>query len=245
MRALTGSVSRRSGAHAGFTLVELLLALTLLVLVASGAIALVGMASREARRATQALTTSRSVEALQGFLQQELRDAMTDDITVLAPERIALARPVGDAMTCATDAGSVVIADSGWSGARLPEAGRDESWLLADPSTAAWQASAITDVSADHCPDGSPATRIQLASPSPSAVIRVMEPVELSAYGSGAFDWMGLTPASHLVAVQPFAGPLVPATTGWTVFSDRIESRLQPHGADPLLLITPLAPALP
>lgn len=228
-----------------FALIELLLALVLLAMVASGAVALVGTASREARRATQALVASRSVEALQGFLQQELRDATANDIAVLAPDRIALARPVGDAMTCATDGASVVIADSSWWGARLPEAGRDDTWLLADPSAAVWQANAITDVSADRCPDGSPATRIQLTSPVTSAVIRVMEPVELSAYRSGTVDWLGLTPASHLVAVQPFAGPLAPATTAWTLFSDRIESRMQPNGATPLLLITPLAPTLP
>ena len=44
-----------------------------------------------------------------------------------------------------------------------------------------------------------------------------MEPVELSAYRSGAADWFGLTPASRLSAVQPFAGPLVPGTTRWTL----------------------------
>ena len=59
---------------------------------------------------------------------------------------------------------------------------------------------------------------------------RVVEPVELSAYRSGASDWFGLTPASHASAVQPFAGPLAPGTTAISAVPGTLAADVQPSG---------------
>jgi prepilin-type N-terminal cleavage/methylation domain-containing protein len=229
----------------GFTLVELLLGLIVLGILAGTVTAVVHGAARVSARALQSLLARRTVGSLQGFLQQELRDAVESDVTVLAPTRVALPRPIGDAMVCAAGGMVVLVPDSGWSGSRRPEPGRDEAWLLIDPLTDAWQTAAITDVAADRCPAGNaPALRLSLAASATGAVVvRIMEPVELSAYRSGVADWFGLTPANHLAAVQPFAGPLTPGAALWTQYPDRLETSLQPGGAPPTTVTTPLLPA--
>lgn len=228
----------------GFTLVELLLGLVALGILAGTVTAMMRGAARMSARAMQSLVAGRTVGSLQGFLQQELRDAVGNDVTVLAPTRVALSRPIGDAMVCAAAGMAVLIPDSGWSGTRRPEPGRDEAWLLIDPLTDGWQTAAITDVAPDRCPaDNAPALRLSLTAAAPGAmVVRVMEPVELSAYRSGVADWFGLTPANHLSAVQPFAGPLTPATAQWTQYPDRLETLLQPGGAPATTVTTPLLP---
>jgi prepilin-type N-terminal cleavage/methylation domain-containing protein len=228
----------------GLTLVELLLGLTVLGILAGTMTAIVREGSRAAQRATQSLTAGRAVQSLQGFLQQELRDAVDADVTIISPTRIAFSRPVGEALVCAAAGMTVVIPDSGWTGIRRPEPGRDEAWLLVDPVTEIWQTSAITDVVTDLCPaGGAPGLRVSLtASAAGGVVVRIMEPVELSAYRSGAADWFGLTPASHVSAVQPFAGPLTPGTTQWTRSAGRLETALQPGGAPATTVTIPLSP---
>jgi prepilin-type N-terminal cleavage/methylation domain-containing protein len=234
----------RTMTRRGFTLVELLLGLIVLGILAGTVTAVVRGAARVSARAMQSLVAGRTLGSLQGFLQQELRDAVENDVRVLAPTRVALSRPIGDAMVCGAAGMAILIPDSGWNGTRRPEQGRDEAWLLIDPVTDDWQAAAITDVVPDRCPaDNAPALRLSLAASATGAtVVRVMEPVELSAYRSGVADWFGLTPASHLSAVQPFAGPLTPGAVQWTQYPDRLETVLQPGGAPATTVTTPLLP---
>jgi prepilin-type N-terminal cleavage/methylation domain-containing protein len=234
----------RQMSRRGFTLVELLLGLAVLGVVAGTVTAAVRGMSQVAARTTQSLLAERAVLSLQGFLQQELRDAVRGDLTAIAPDRIALKRPVGDAMICGAAGATVVIADSAWTGARQPQPGRDEAWLLTDPVLEVWQESAISDVATDRCPgNNAPALRLSLATPAAGAIItRIMEPVELSAYRSGPADWFGLTPGNRQSSVQPFAGPLVPGATRWLLYADRLETTLQSRGALVTAVITPLAP---
>lgn len=228
----------------GFTLIELLIGLVVLGMLAATMTAIVREGSRAAQRASQSLTVGRTLQLLQGFLQQELRDAADADVTIISPARIAFSRPVGEAMVCASAGMTVVIPNAGWTGIRRPEPGRDEAWLLIDPVAETWQATAITDVATDLCPaDNAPGMRVSLAASAPGAMVaRIVEPVELSAYRSGAADWFGLTPASRLSAVQPFAGPLAPGTTQWTRYVGRLETALQPGGAPATTITIPLSP---
>jgi type II secretory pathway pseudopilin PulG len=235
--------AREQVRHAdGFSLFELVLGLAILGILGGVVTATVMAASRIAAHATQSLAAGRAVRSLQGFLQQELRDAVQGDVTALGPARVALGRPIGTAMVCAAAGSDIVIADSAWTGTRSPQAGRDDAWLLIDPVTEVWQAASIVAVTADRCPDQAPARHLALDAPANGAMlVRIIEPVELSAYRSGVADWFGLTPANGQSVVQPFAGPLVPGTTQWVLFSDRLETWLQPAGAPATSVIMPLA----
>ena len=231
--------------RAGFTLVELLVGLVALAVFATALIAILGGASRVAQRAAAALAAERASQALRVFLRQELRDGFAADLSVVTPARVALPRPVGDATPCAVSDSSLLLPESAWSGDRMPEAGRDDAWMLLDAAAEVWQPASIAAVLSDRCPaDGSPAIRIDVdGSAAGALVVRVMEPVILSAYRSGTFDWFGLAPAGGGAVVQPFAGPLAPGTTRWSLAADRLETVMQPAGSPLETVATPLRPA--
>ena len=234
----------RALACRGYTLVELLLGLVLLALFAGTMVAVVHSAGATAARASAALRADRTVTSLRLFLQQELRDGVTGDLLVLSPARLAMSRPIGQALTCADSGSAVLIADSAWSGTRSPAGRRDDAWLLVDPAAGTWLRLTIDSVAADRCPDdNAPAMRLDVAAHFGRAVaVRVMEPVELSAYRSGAADWFGLTPADRSAAVQPFAGPLTPATARFSRFAARLVIDVPPLGVAATSVVTPLGP---
>ena len=223
----------RALSRGGFMLVELLLGLVALGIFAATLVVIVRGAARTAARAAQFLLADRALLSLRTFAQQELRDATSSDVAVLSPMRLALSRPIGEATVCLDSGGAVLLADAAWTGTRVPESGRDDAWLLVDVVAGTWQRLPIDSVSRDRCPlDGAPATRLALAPHvGAAAMVRVVEPVELSAYRSGAADWFGLTPASRASAVQPFAGPLVTAAARFAWAPDHLDITVPPRGA--------------
>jgi prepilin-type N-terminal cleavage/methylation domain-containing protein len=201
MRPLTG--------RHGVTLLELLLAITLLALVGAVVTTVIVAASRVAGRATNQLALERTVHTAQALLGQELRDADWGDVSVGA-DAIRLPRTIGAGTPCASAAGSVVVAREAWEGERAPEAGRDFLRVL-DAETAAWQEGAVTDVLDATCPSGAPAWRLVSSAASVAvAAVRVVERVVLRRYVAGSAEWLGLAPADGSSPVQPFAGPLLP-----------------------------------
>lgn len=228
--------------RAGFALVEQLIALVLLAIFAGVLVVVVRGAGRVASRAAGSLVADRAVGALTTFLEEELRDGGDSDVVVVAATRVALSRPIGEGAVCADSAGAVLLRDTSWVGNRSPQAARDEAELLLDPVAALWIRIPIDSVRAASCPvDGASATRLVVAPHTGrAAVARVVEPVELSAYRSGAADWLGLTPASHASAVQPFAGPLAPATTRIVAAPGLLTAAMQPSGQGPVQLRLPL-----
>lgn len=229
----------------GFMLVEMLLGLVLLAMVASAVVVVVRGVGAIAARSTTALLADRARVSLQVFVQQELRDAMNSDVTPLSSTRVALSRPIGEAMPCADSAGVVLIADAAWTGTRAPEGARDEVLLLVDPVAETWVRMPIDSVGRERCPiDNAPAMRLDIAAHFGTAiVVRVIEPVELSAYRSGAADWFGLTPTSRSSSVQPFAGPLLPGTARFAWFTDHLDVLVPPLGGTATTVVTPLGPS--
>ncbi len=190
----------------GFLLVELLIGAVMLGLLAATLVAVIRGTARVATRATDSLLRERALLSLRTFAEEELRDATSGDLAVVSPIRIALSRSIGEAIACADADGIVTFADLAWAGTRTAEGGRDDAWLLTDVVAGTWQRVAIDSVGRGACPiDGAPGT--WLAVPSHGSTdrgrVRIVEPVELSAYPSGGTDWFGLTPASHASAVQP------------------------------------------
>jgi type II secretory pathway pseudopilin PulG len=217
----------------GFVLIELLLGMAMLGILAATLVAVIRGNARVATRATHSLLTERALLSFRTFAEEELRDASSSDVTVLSPARIALSRSIGEAIACADSGGRVILADSAWTGTRTPEGGRDDAWLLTDVVAGTWQRVAIDSVGRGRCPvDGAPGTWIAVAQHSgTAAVARVVEPVELSAYPSGGGDWFGLTPASHVSAVQPFAGPLASSATRFGLTLNLLDILVPPRGA--------------
>ncbi|MES1259503.1 MAG: type II secretion system protein [Gemmatimonadota bacterium] len=228
----------------GFTLIELLLSLVMLAIFAAALVAVVRSAGQSATRAATRLLADRARLSLEIFLREELRDAAMSDVTVPAPARMTLSRPIGEGTPCRDSAGVVVIPDAAWNATRAPEAARDDALLLVDPLAATWQRLPIDSVWRSSCPlDHRAANSLRVAVHSGVAVaIRVVEPVELSAYRSGASDWFGLTPASHSSAVQPFAGPLVPAAARFVVSSRHLDITVPPVGSTASTIQAPLRP---
>jgi prepilin-type N-terminal cleavage/methylation domain-containing protein len=232
----------RAVTRRGFTLVELLLGLVLLGIFAGIVVTVVRGTARTAARATQFLLADRALLSLRVFAEEDLRDATNSDIAVLSPSRVALPRPIGDALVCADSGGAVLLADAAWTGTRAPQGSRDDVWLLLDAATSNWQRFPIDSVGRDQCPlNGAPAIRLDLAlHTGTAAAAQVVEPVELSAYQSAAADWFGLTPASHAAVVQPFAGPLVPAAARFVWSINDLDITVPPLGAPATAVQVPL-----
>lgn len=227
----------------GTTLLELMLVLVAGAVVAGSAVAIVISASRLAARSARQLLTDRAAGALGVFLREELRDGAGGDVVSLTSARIALARPIGSASLCGADDSSVVYADTAWRGTRAPAAARDVAILLVDPIAETWDTLAIAGTAADRCATGAAATRLVFAAPPGTALLaRIVEPVELAAYRSGAYDWLGIAPRSGASSIQPFAGPLAPGNSVFTLFADSLVMAIQPAGAGPASLSIPLAP---
>ena len=226
----------------GFTLVELMLSLVMLGIFAGSLVTVVRGAGRTAARATARLLADRAVLSLQFFVRQELRDAAVSDLAVVTPARLALSRPIGEAIACLDSGGVVLLPDASWDGTRAPEGARDDVLLLVDARAATWLRLPIDSVARDRCPlDHAPAFRVRVAvHPGRSVLAQVLEPVELSAYRSGAADWFGLTPADHSSSVQPFAGPLTPGVAGFVVTASRLDVTVPPLSAATVAVQAPL-----
>ena len=232
----------RSLTRRGFTLIELLVGLVILALFAMVVVSVVRGTAGVASRSLASLANDRTRLALRTFLQQDLRDGIDTEVALLASARVALSRPIGEALPCADSAGTLLIADSSWRGTRLPVPDRDDVLLLVNSFTEQWLRLELDSVGSGQCPgNNAPAIRLRVAAHSGSAiVIRVVEPVELSAYRSGAADWFGLTPASHTSTVQPFAGPLTVGTTSFSWLVDRLDVVFTVVGAGATTVRTPL-----
>lgn len=192
----------------GTTLVELVLAITLLGLLAVLAGGVVRIAATTNRLALAAHLREQVGQSIAQFLRHDLAEARGADLSLTAPGQLRMDRPVGESRPCASGGNNVSLARADWRGGRAPDAGRDMALLLTDPANGAWRRAAIREVGAGRCPEGAEALELTLDDAVPGARwIRVVEPVEVRIYPSGAADWFGLTPGIGPGTVQPVTGP--------------------------------------
>jgi type II secretory pathway pseudopilin PulG len=229
----------------GFMLIELLIAITLVTILAAIAVALVLALSHTAQRATQRLAATRTGTTLALLLTHELADAASIDVTAASRTRLRFARAIGQTFLCGDSATAVFLPVAGWTGTRAPEAGRDRVILLSDPAAATWIAVPIATVDARTCPGTAMAAwRVGTPVHTPGAVVtRIDEPVEMSVYRSGSVDWLGLSPFPVTASVQPFAGPLPLGTASLGLSGNWLAVSLQLAGVPLSSLGIPLAPA--
>ena len=209
----------------GTSLIELLIALTIVGVSGLITVPLVVGTGRVASRATTALATHRTTASLAALLRHDLRMATSDEIIPTSATLLWLARPVGEGPVCTTTPTTLLVRASAWQGDRLPEAGRDLVQYLEFPLTGTWRDATLLTVSSGSCPDGQPAMRLQVASdPSGSAHLRVLEPARLTTYPSGGAFWLGLAGPGD--PNQPFAGPVANGGMTLTVVGGALRATL-------------------
>lgn len=230
------AVSRR-----GWTLLELLIVLVLTIILAALVGSVIAAIARSATRQARALNLERTQVALAAWWRADFRDGDAGDVVVPTNNQIVTRHPVGAGVPCQSVGTDLWIARTDWRGARDPESGRDEAWLLTDVLTAAWSDVAIVAVGSGSCPSGEPALRLTLgAAILPVQLARVVEPVELRIYRSGPSGWLGLAPADGSASVQPFAGPVDPVASGFSQDSSGVQALIQHRSGQRFRLNAPL-----
>jgi len=200
----------------GTTLLELLLVLVCLGLLVPVVVQLVRGAARTAGVAMARVGAERDATAITGLLGHDLRAAVAADIASPSMGVLEYARPIGEGLVCAVDAGRPVIRRSGWLGTRWPAPGRDALQVLAAVEPTVWLRRELVATGAHSCPDGAAGLLLtpDLALAA-ALVVRVVEPARLRSYASGGRRWLGLEPLAGGATIQPLAGPLMPS--GWSL----------------------------
>jgi prepilin-type N-terminal cleavage/methylation domain-containing protein len=209
----------------GFTLVEVLVSLVLMVLVAGIGLRLflvqhwTGIAQGETA-AVQAALRAGSL-----FLATELRELGgtpgDPDILAFSPESLTYRAMRGTGFTCARAPGSILVDTAGFSGYRSIQTGRDSVLLhfegrMDSATDDRWIHLPVQSIGASAC---SGAAALQLATTIDTvlfplqrfaalAPIRSFEIMQIKLYQSGGDYWLGARSVSAGETIQPLTGPL-------------------------------------
>lgn len=213
----------------GFTLVELLVALTLFLVVSAAIYRLLTASQRLAVAQVERAGLQADVRAGWLVVANELRELNTraggggaqNDILSMAPSDLTYRATRGLGFVCQPPSPAEVrIARDTYSGFREIEAFRDSAYVFleGDPSSAAddgWLPLGISAVTGAGTCGGAAAITLRL-SPANSAVsaipagtpVRIYEIMELRLYRSGGRSWLGARSVSAGESIQPVVGPL-------------------------------------
>ena len=213
----------------GFTLVEMIVALSLTLIVTGAAYRLLSVTQRLSRIQAAQLNLQSSVRTAILVAVNELRGLNTvpagtadqNDILSLTSSGITFRAARGTGFLCQAPSGTQLrIARSSFSGFRDPQVGDTAYVFLENDSETAeddlWLPLPITAVSTSStCSNGlGPAIAISTSATtwSPDVVfgtpVRIYELMELKAYQSQGQWWLGTRSVSSGEAIQPLAGPL-------------------------------------
>jgi len=209
--------------RAGFTLVELLVALVIFVLVAASLYRVLNVSQRTARTQTEKA-------AMQGSLRTGLQVALAEIQEIWTDENVASAISVmnatsmtyeamrGIGLTCAPlSANTITLSADSWRGLILPTVGQGLYVFDQGPNGAivtddVWHDRTISAVGSGTCADGTPAHVLTLATDLPTIATiqvpgptRTHEPMQLGLVASGGRNWLGIAAGG---ALTPLAGPL-------------------------------------
>ena len=222
----------------GFTLVELLVAMVIMLIVTGSIYTLLNTTQRVSRAQAERVDLQSNVRTGSIVVPNELREINNVEGALIGgPQVDILGAPTattlqyramrGIGYVCAAPAaGLVKILKSTWSGLRDPQAVRDAGYVFLegpDPDVStddSWQPVVITVVGTSTCAAANDAWALTI-SPTVGALVgvpvgtpvRLYEVMELSLYANGGKSWLGARSVSGLeVAPQPVLGPLVPGT---------------------------------
>jgi prepilin-type N-terminal cleavage/methylation domain-containing protein len=214
----------------GFTLAEILVALTLMLIVSGAVYKLLVTTQRVSRDQAQRVNLQSNVRVSTLAVLNDLREIGTftggtgdrNDILSIAPSAISYRAMRGAGFICAAPTATQIrISRSSFSGYRDPQPGRDAFYVFldGDPNTETddtWLPVAIAAVSsATACPgtlgDGITLTTADtpaLASLAVGTPLRFYEVMELTLLQVDGKSWLGARSISAGEAVQPVLGPL-------------------------------------
>jgi prepilin-type N-terminal cleavage/methylation domain-containing protein len=212
----------------GFTLVEMILATSLLLMVSGTLYSLLLGTQRLARSQSQHLRLQSEVRNAMLVALNELQELNTaqaqgsdqNDVLSATSSGLTYRASRGFGLTCQPGSATQLrLARAEFSGARDPVPGRDSVLVLTEPDTAAgaeevWQPSAITAVSNAVCPGSVPGIAVSLPATgsllgvSLGTPVKIYEVMELKLYQSTGQWWVGLRSVSTGEAIQPLAGPV-------------------------------------
>jgi prepilin-type N-terminal cleavage/methylation domain-containing protein len=215
----------------GFTLVEIMIAMTLMLIVGGAAFKLLVTTQRLSRSQAEQAGLQSNVRMGSLVVLNDLRELGTvsgggadkNDILTIAASDITYRAMRGLGFICQTPTATQIrITRSGFSGFRDPQAGRDGLYVFidGDPDSEAddaWLPVAIADVStATACP-GAMGAGITLTTPNTASLVglsvgtpvHVYEVMELKLHQADGKSWLGARSISAGEAIQPVLGPLV------------------------------------
>lgn len=215
----------------GFTLAEIVIAMTLMLIVSGAAFKLLVTTQRVSRSQTERAGLQSNVRMGSLVVLNDLRELNTvvggaadkNDILTIAADDITYRAMRGIGFICqAPTATQVRITRSGFSGYRDPQAGRDGLYVFIDgdpdiETDDTWLPVAIADVStATACP-GALGAGITLTTPNTAGLVglsvgtpvHIYEVMELKLHQADGKSWLGARSISAGEAIQPVLGPLV------------------------------------
>lgn len=237
-------VSRR----AGFTLVELMIALVIFVLVAASLYRVLNVSQRAAQTQTQKAAMQGSLRSGLQLAMAEIQELWSDDdavtpgsaITAMTSTSLSYNAMRGIGLTCvAPTTTTITLRASSWSGLLDPAANQgiylfDQGATEATEDDDVWHDGTITSVAGGTCPDGEAATVLTVSGilgpvgnvqvPGP---VRTHEPMQLGLVSSGGRRWLGIAGTGSL---SPLAGPLLSSGTAldFSYFDDQGDPTVVP-----------------
>ena len=209
----------------GFTLIELMIALVLLVIVGGGMFKLLTSQQRATRQQAALTMLQANVRTGALLVPSELREinvsATGTDIVSMTADNITYRAMRATSVVCAVTTTQVRLRNEYTYGYRAPVAGRDELLIFIenDPGSSTddgWKQAAISAPAASTCPDGGAAMSYTVAITADTvamvvldAAARTFETMQLALYQSGGRNWLGVRSVSGGEAsLQPVLGPL-------------------------------------
>ena len=209
----------------GFTLIELMIAMVLLLHVGGGIFTLLTKQQRATRQQAALTMLQSNVRTGALLVPSELREinvsATGSDIVTMAADNIEYNAMRATSVVCSVTATQVKLRNEYTYGYRAPVASRDTLLIFVenDPGLSSddgWKRTRLLAPVASTCPDGGAAVAYTVVISADTvamikldAVARTFERMQLSLYQSGGRNWLGARSVSGGEAsLQPVLGPL-------------------------------------
>lgn len=210
----------------GFTLIELMIVLVIMLTVTAGMYKLLNGTQRLSRAQAERVDLQSNVRAAALVIPSELREINTvvagatdqNDILVAQPTTIRYRAMRGVGFVCQATATEIRLNRDTYSGSRAPQAGpHDAAYVFVQgPATGpdTWLQVIYAGLSTTTCPGAASPPAYALTVPSmtvpPNGTpVRIYEVMELSLYVADGKSWLGARSVSgNELSPQPLLGPL-------------------------------------